>query len=207
MSSSEIRQHIMLVESFKAATEAEQSAIAVLTEMFEGDEMLAEGLLNTVKDKATAWMKKAAEVGAKALPGLNKKLDQTLQQVKTEISPEAVEDLNKQMDKQGGSNWKSNVGKVAAALAVASALIASPAQARTIYIIEPGHPAPAHMHHGGNPGAAFLGALVGGALGAAMAQPQAAPQMVAPPGYYHPAGSPPGYYLPIPPGAPGSFRE
>jgi hypothetical protein len=195
----------MLVESWKTVVEQEQNALAILTEMFDGDEILAEGLLTTVKDKAKAWVKTAAEAGAKALPGLNKKFSQSLEQISDKISPEAAKDLEQQMVKQGGANWKTNVGKVAAGVAVATALLANPAQARTIYIIEPGHPVPVHQHHGN--GAQFLGAMVGAAIGAAIAgqqQPHYPPgygyQQVPPPGYYHPQGAPPGYYVSAPPG-------
>jgi len=172
-SGTEIRKYVTLVESWKAVTEEQQQSLAVLTTILEGDRVLAENLLSTVKDKAVGWMKKATEVGKKALPAITNKLDQSLQKVSTEISPQAAEDLKTELEKQGGHDWKSNVGKVAAGVAVATALLANPAQARTIYIIEPGRPVPVHHHN--NRGAQFMGALIGSAIGAALGAQQQQP--------------------------------
>jgi hypothetical protein len=69
------------------------------------------------------------------LPSITKKFDNVLAQVRAKQGDEAADAIETEMTKKGGSNWRSNSVKIAAALAVASSLAqASPAQAHDMYM-------------------------------------------------------------------------
>jgi len=102
--------------------------------MVEGSQ-LDEGIIDTIKEKAAAFADKVKDNAKNILPSITKKFENVLAQVRAKQGDEAADAIETEMSKKGGSNWKSNSTKIAAALAVASSLAqASPAQAQDIYI-------------------------------------------------------------------------
>lgn len=102
--------------------------------MFES-EQLDEGILDTIKDKAAAFADKVKDSAKNILPSITEKFDNVLAQVRAKQGDEAADAIETEMNKKGGSNWRSNSVKIAAALAVASSLAqASPAQAHDMFM-------------------------------------------------------------------------
>jgi hypothetical protein len=97
---------------------------------FPEQQMLAEGLIGDVKQKAKSWLEKAKSAAGDMLPTLVGRYEQALHAVKKKLGDAASAALEKEMSKQVGADWKSDAIKVAAALAVASTMMtATSAQA------------------------------------------------------------------------------
>jgi len=98
-------------------------------------EQLDEGVLDTIKEKASAFADKVKDSAKNILPSITQKFDNVLAQVRAKQGEETADAIEDEMRKKGGSDWKTNSVKIAAALAVASSLAqASPAQARDMYM-------------------------------------------------------------------------
>ena len=96
---------------------------------------LDEGVLDTIKDKAAAFADRVKDSAKNILPSITQKFDNVLAQVRAKQGEETADAIEDEMRKKGGSDWKSNGVKIAAALAVASSLAsASPAQARDMFM-------------------------------------------------------------------------
>ena len=98
-------------------------------------EQLDESILDTIKDKAAAFADKVKDSAKNILPSITQKFDNVLAQVRAKQGDEAADAIESEMNKKGGTNWKNNSVKIAAALAVASTLAqATPSQARDMYM-------------------------------------------------------------------------
>jgi len=98
-------------------------------------EKLDEGVLDTIKEKAANFADKVKDSAKNILPSITQKFDNVLAQVRAKQGDEAADAIESEMAKKGGSNWKNNSVKIAAALAVASSLAqATPAQAHDMYM-------------------------------------------------------------------------
>jgi hypothetical protein len=102
----------------------------IIDEIFSTEVELAEGIMgdlkNTVVSKAKSWGQQIKKLSGDALPSLQAKYDQTMSKLKIKDADQANK-VEVEMKKQGGSGWMANAGKLAAALAVASSLLAASA--------------------------------------------------------------------------------
>jgi hypothetical protein len=124
----DIRKYITIVESAYAL---EESVDAIIDEIFmESAEQLDEGIIGDVKAKVGKWIEKARDKASDMLPALQKKYDEVIAQL-SKADPDQAKEVEAEMDKQAKSDWKNNAGKLVAALAVATTLLATvgPAQA------------------------------------------------------------------------------
>lgn len=126
MSSTEMRKYITLLES-NHDVHNEQ----ILTEIFDRAAVY-ENIITDIKDKVKTWAANAADMSADMLPSLQKKWNDVSGKLRSVIGTEAVDNLEAALDKKAGSNWMSHAGKIAAAVAVASSLLANPAAAQDL---------------------------------------------------------------------------
>ena len=128
---SDIRKYIKIVES---AYVLEQDINTVIDQIFmESTEQLDEGIIGDVKAKVGKWLDKVGEKGNEVLPALKAKYDQAFKSLQSS-DPDKAKQVEAEMTKQAGSDWKKNANKFVAALAVVSSLAAvAPAQGQEYY--------------------------------------------------------------------------
>lgn len=126
MSSNEIRKFITLIESHHP-THHEQ----IISEIFENSQ-LDENIVKSIKDKVSKWSEKASSMSDEVLPQLQKKIKALIQPMRDKFGDEITNKLLTALKKQAGSNWLTNAGKVAAALAILSTLVSSSASANDL---------------------------------------------------------------------------
>jgi len=126
MAGQEMRQFMVLVEGYNNLQEQ------LLNEIFAQDMILHEDIMSDIKQKATKWSAKAGKLTSEFLPALQKRYETLQDKMQSTLGKDAAEQFEKTMDNKGGQDWKSNLSKMAAAVAVASALLANPAQAQSL---------------------------------------------------------------------------
>lgn len=125
MSSTEIRKFINLLES--AHVDPTQQ---LLNEVFDS-ENIEESILDTIKNKIKIWSAKTTDA-ASILPALQDKWHNTIEKIRQALGTDIADKLESTLSKKAGSDWISNAGKVAAALAVATSLLSNPAGAQDL---------------------------------------------------------------------------
>jgi hypothetical protein len=131
----DIRYTMLVLEGLEINHRMDSDVLNMIRGLMVESEQLDEGVLDTIKDKAAAFAEKVKDSAKNILPSITQKFDNVLAQVRTKQGDEAADAIESEMAKKGGSNWKNNSVKIAAALAVASSLAqASPAQAREMYM-------------------------------------------------------------------------
>jgi hypothetical protein len=123
MSSIEIRKYLEILQE-SILTEQQ------LDEIFNSP--LNEDILDNIKNTAAKWLDKADNYKNEYMPALKQRLDTLTAKLADEFGAKTADTFNKVMDKKAGTDWHSNVAKMAAAVAVASALLANPAQAQSL---------------------------------------------------------------------------
>jgi len=131
----DIRYTMLVLEGLEINHRMDSEVLDMIRGLMVESEQLDEGVLDTIKEKASAFADKVKDSAKNILPSITQKFDNVLAQVRAKQGDEAAEAIESEMAKKGGSNWKTNSVKIAAALAVASSLAqASPAQARDMYM-------------------------------------------------------------------------
>ena len=131
----DIRYTMLVLEGLEINHRMDREVLDMIRGLMVESEQLDEGIIDTIKDKAATFADKVKDSAKNILPSITQKFDNVLAQVRAKQGDEAAEAIENEMAKKGGSNWKSNSVKIAAALAVASSLAqASPAQARDMYM-------------------------------------------------------------------------
>ena len=131
----DIRYTMLVLEGLEINHRMESDVRDMIRGLMIESEQLDESIIDTIKDKAAAFADKVKDSAKNILPSITQKFDNVLLQVRTKQGDEAANAIESEMNKKGGSNWKSNSVKIAAALAVASSLAqASPAQARDMFM-------------------------------------------------------------------------
>jgi hypothetical protein len=128
MMENNIRKYIKIVES---AYQLNEDIDTLIDQIFmESAGQLDEGILGDVKAKVSKWIDQAKDKTGDVLPALKKKYDEVIKKLNIQDAEKAHE-VEAEMDKQAKGDWKDNAGKLVAALAVASTLLAAatPAQA------------------------------------------------------------------------------
>jgi len=131
----DIRYTMLVLEGLEINHRMDSDVLDMIRGLMVESEQLDEGVLDTIKDKAAAFADKVKDSAKNILPSITQKFDNVLAQVRTKQGEETADAIEDEMRKKGGSDWKTNSVKIAAALAVASSLAqASPAQARDMYM-------------------------------------------------------------------------
>lgn len=126
MSSIEIRKLITLLEYTQDNYHQQ-----VLEEVF--DRMpVDENIISDIKDKVKTWSSKADSMAGDIMPSLQNKFNNIMTSFRAKLGDANADALESALDKKAGSGWASNVGKLAAALAVASSLLSNPAAAQDL---------------------------------------------------------------------------
>jgi len=126
---------MLVLEGLEINHRMDSEVLDMIRGLMVESEQLDEGVLDTIKDKAAAFADKVKDSAKNILPSITQKFDNVLAQVRAKQGEETADAIEDEMRKKGGSDWKSNSVKIAAALAVASSLAqASPAQAHDMYI-------------------------------------------------------------------------
>ena len=126
---------MLVLEGLEINHRMDNDVLDMIRGLMVESEQLNEGIIDTIKDKAATFADKVKDSAKNILPSITQKFDNVLAQVRAKQGDETAEAIENEMAKKGGSNWKSNSVKIAAALAVASSLAqASPAQARDMYM-------------------------------------------------------------------------
>jgi len=131
----DIRYTMLVLEGLELNHRMDSDVMDMIRGLMVESEQLDEGVLDTIKDKAAAFAEKVKDSAKNILPSITQKFDNVLAQVRAKQGEETADAIEDEMRKKGGSDWKTNSVKIAAALAVASSLAqASPAQARDMYM-------------------------------------------------------------------------
>ena len=131
----DIRYTMLVLEGLEINHRMDSEVLDMIRGLVVENAQLDEGVLDTIKDKAAAFADRVKDSAKNILPSITQKFDNVLSQVRAKQGEETADAIEDEMRKKGGSNWRSNSVKIAAALAVASSLAsASPAQARDMYI-------------------------------------------------------------------------
>jgi len=126
---------MLVLEGLELNHRMDSDVMDMIRGLMVESEQLDEGVLDTIKDKAAAFAEKVKDSAKNILPSITQKFDNVLAQVRAKQGEETADAIEDEMRKKGGSDWKTNSVKIAAALAVASSLAqASPAQARDMYM-------------------------------------------------------------------------
>jgi hypothetical protein len=126
---------MLVLEGLEINHRMDSEVLDMIRSLMVESEQLDEGVLDTIKDKAANFAEKVKDSAKNILPSITQKFDNVLAQVRAKQGEEAADAIEDEMRKKGGSDWKTNSVKIAAALAVASSLAqASPAQARDMYM-------------------------------------------------------------------------
>lgn len=126
MSSNEIRKFITLIESAGFAHNEQ-----ILNEIFENSE-LDENIVQNIKNKVAQYSEKLGTLGNSLLPQLQQKIKSLIEPMREKYGDELTNMLLTALKKQAGSNWLKNAGQVAAALAILTTLVSSPANANDL---------------------------------------------------------------------------
>jgi len=131
----DIRYTMLVLEGLEINHRMDSEVLDMIRGLMVESEQLDEGILDTIKDKASAFADKVKGSAKNILPSIAQKFDNVLAQVRAKQGDEAADAIETEMAKKGGSNWKNNSVKIAAALAVASSLAqATPAQAHDMFM-------------------------------------------------------------------------
>ena len=131
----DIRYTMLVLEGLEINHRMDSEVLDMIRGLMVESEQLDEGVLDTIKEKASAFADKVKDSAKNILPSITQKFDNVLAQVRAKQGEETADAIEDEMRKKGGSDWKTNSVKIAAALAVASSLAqASPAQARDMYM-------------------------------------------------------------------------
>ena len=131
----DIRYTMLVLEGLEINHRMESDVRDMIRGLMVEGSTLDEGVIDTIKDKAAAFADRVKDSVKNILPSITQKFDNVLAQVRAKQGEETADAIEDEMRKKGGSDWKSNSVKIAAALAVASSLAqASPAQARDMYM-------------------------------------------------------------------------
>jgi hypothetical protein len=131
----DIRYTMLVLEGLEINHRMDSDVLDMIRGLMVENEQLDEGVLDTIKEKASAFADKVKDSAKNILPSITQKFDNVLAQVRAKQGEETADAIEDEMRKKGGSDWKTNSVKIAAALAVASSLAqASPAQARDMYM-------------------------------------------------------------------------
>jgi hypothetical protein len=131
----DIRYTMLVLEGLEINHRMDSDVRDMIRGLMVESAQLDEGVLDTIKDKAANFAEKVKDSAKNILPSITQKFDNVLAQVRAKQGEETADAIEDEMRKKGGSDWKSNSVKIAAALAVASSLAqASPAQARDMYM-------------------------------------------------------------------------
>jgi hypothetical protein len=131
----DIRYTMLVLEGLEINHRMDSEVLDMIRGLMVESEQLDEGVLDTIKDKAAAFADRVKDSAKNILPSIMKKYENVLAQVRAKQGEETADAIEDEMREKGGSDWKSNSVKIAAALAVASSLAqASPAQARDMYM-------------------------------------------------------------------------
>jgi hypothetical protein len=131
----DIRYTMLVLEGLEINHRMDSEVLDMIRGLVVESSQLDEGVLDTIKDKAAAFADRVKGSAKNILPSITQKFDNVLAQVRAKQGDEAADAIESEMNKKGGSNWKNNSVKIAAALAVASSLAqATPAQARDMYV-------------------------------------------------------------------------
>jgi hypothetical protein len=126
---------MLVLEGLEINHRMDSEVLDMIRGLMVESSQLDEGVLDTIKDKAANFADKVKDSAKNILPSITQKFDNVLAQVRAKQGEETADAIEDEMRKKGGSNWKTNSVKIAAALAVASSLAqASPAQARDMYM-------------------------------------------------------------------------
>jgi hypothetical protein len=90
-----------------------------------------EDFVNDVKMKAAKWASKIGDLKDEYLPALQKRYETLQDKMKNLFGSGIQEEFDEIMSSKAGTNWKADVSKLAAAVAVASSLISDPASAQS----------------------------------------------------------------------------
>jgi hypothetical protein len=132
---SDIRYTMLVLEGLEINHRMDSEVREMIRSLMVESEKLDEGVLDTIKEKAANFADKVKDSAKNILPSITQKFDNVLAQVRAKQGDEAADAIETEMAKKGGSNWKNNSVKIAAALAVASSLAqATPAQAHDMYM-------------------------------------------------------------------------
>jgi len=132
---SDIRYTMLVLEGLEINHRMDSEVREMIRSLMVESEKLDEGVLDTIKEKAANFADKVKDSAKNILPSITQKFDNVLAQVRAKQGDEAADAIESEMAKKGGSNWKNNSVKIAAALAVASSLAqATPAQAHDMYM-------------------------------------------------------------------------
>jgi hypothetical protein len=130
----DIRYTMLVLEGLEINHRMDSEVLGMVRGLMVESEQLGEGVLDTIKDKAANFAEKVKDSAKNILPSITQKFDNVLAQVRAKQGEETADAIEDEMRKKGGSDWKTNSVKIAAALAVASSLAqASPAQAQQMY--------------------------------------------------------------------------
>ena len=131
----DIRYTMLVLEGLEINHRMDSEVLDMIRGLVVESSQLDEGVLDTIKDKAAAFADRVKDSAKNILPSITQKFDNVLSQVRAKQGEETADAIEDEMRKKGGSNWRSNSVKIAAALAVASSLAsASPAQARDMFM-------------------------------------------------------------------------
>lgn len=125
MSSTEIRKFINLLESTNI-----DPTHQLLSEVFD-TESIEENIITNIKNKMKDLTSKINDTQS-ILPALQDKWQNVISKMRETLGKNTVDELESVMSKKAGSDWMSNAGKVAAALAVATSLLSNPASAQDL---------------------------------------------------------------------------
>lgn len=127
MTGKDMRKYMLLVEG-KNLTYEDRLFEEIFT---KADDQLDETLMQDIKQTAAKWAEKVGELKDEYLPALRKRYETLQDQMKKLFGNETAEKFDKIMQSKAGNEWKSNLAKLAAAVAVASSLISDPASAQS----------------------------------------------------------------------------
>jgi hypothetical protein len=126
MSSVEIRKFITLLESSQETINEQ-----ILREVFE-TKTVNENIIKDIKDKVKSWNYKAGMMTGDVIPSLQNKFKTMTAALGSKLGDDTVDALETALTKKAGTNWMSNAGKIAAAIAVAGSLLSNPAAAQDL---------------------------------------------------------------------------